>query len=253
MDMVMEHFRRHVESQTTHAQKSSSHSAFQATTQQPPQAQKGSVQNTPIFRGRQPHQPPSSSSPVRDCICGMLHRYANCWYLHPELARPGWQPSSDTQQRVETALQNPNTRRIINRHRARYDQQRQSAPDAPQINQNHTNNAYNSDDEGAFTAFSNHTSSGHHPLQDSWVYDSGSDRHICNSSMHHRLFDYEPVRTNEFVLSGTAMPIQGYGKLRINATKRGQHITILLLNVAYITDYPTNFISISIVEDKRVH
>ena len=71
--------------------------------------------------------------------------------------------------------------------------------------------------------------------------------------MHHHLFDYKLIRTSNFILSGTAMPIQRYKKVQINTTKQGQHITILLLNVAYITDYPTNLISMSIVEDKGMH
>ena len=49
------------------------------------------------------------------------------------------------------------------------------------------------------------------------------------------------------------MLIQRYGKIQINITKQEQHITILLLNVAYIVSYPTNFVSMSIVENKRMH
>ena len=52
MDMVMEHFRRHIKNQTTHAQKSNFHSTFQAITQQFQQAQKNSNQNALTFRNK---------------------------------------------------------------------------------------------------------------------------------------------------------------------------------------------------------
>ena len=71
--------------------------------------------------------------------------------------------------------------------------------------------------------------------------------------MQHRLFDYKPIRTNDFVLSEIVMPILGYKKLRINATKDKYNIIILLLNVAYIINYLINHISINIIENKRVH
>ena len=89
MDMVMEHFCRHVENQITYAQKNSYHLIFQIITQQFQQTQKNSNQSTPTFRNKQLHQPPSLS-PTRNCICNMPHQYTNCWYLHPEFAKPGW-------------------------------------------------------------------------------------------------------------------------------------------------------------------
>ena len=71
--------------------------------------------------------------------------------------------------------------------------------------------------------------------------------------MHHCFFNYKPIHTNDFILNGTAMPIQRYKKIQINTTKQEQYITILLLNIAYITDYPTNLVSMSIVENKKMH
>ena len=70
--------------------------------------------------------------------------------------------------------------------------------------------------------------------------------------MHHHFFNYKSICTNDFIFNETTMLIQKYKKIQINIIKQKQHITISLFNIAYIIDYPMNFVSMNIVKNKKI-
>ena len=71
--------------------------------------------------------------------------------------------------------------------------------------------------------------------------------------MFYRFIEFRASNGIDCIISGTRMPIVGYGKLNVNVTQNGEHRTIELLNVAYVPDYLTNLISIDLVKRKGVY
>lgn len=53
---------------------------------------------------RQRAEPSSPNTSIRNCVCGMSHKYADCYYLNPSKAPEGWTPIVQIQSKVITAL-----------------------------------------------------------------------------------------------------------------------------------------------------
>ena len=71
--------------------------------------------------------------------------------------------------------------------------------------------------------------------------------------MQHRFYDYEKIHMNDYVLSGTTIPIKKYEKFDIKITKRNEPRIMIFLEIIYIFNYPTNLISMSKVKIKKVY
>ena len=71
--------------------------------------------------------------------------------------------------------------------------------------------------------------------------------------MFDRFVEFRSANGIDCIISGTRMPIVGYGKLHVNVMQNGEHRTIELFNVAYVPDYLTNLVSIDLAKRKGVY
>ena len=93
-------------------------------------------------------------------------------------------------------------------------------------------------------------------LRSSWILDHGFDIHVVNDCMQHR-FIKERDCINEFIVAAEneLLSIKAYEKIIINIQTiiEDEKDIILLINVAYISNFMINIVFESILEEKKLH
>ena len=213
--------------------------------------------NRPTYKGRN-QDGSQDDREVPECLCGFKHWWSACYYLNPKAKRPaGWKPKEDIQCEIKEKLEDESLQQRVNKAIEKFNKRKQEDSGQPRSNSAVRSHyaAQDSDleDNLTFTAISlHHTKATDSPLKNSWILDSGSDSHICNSSMKDRLKITRQAHRLDAVTSGTRLQIKCYGELRINVMADNKPGTILLQDVAYVPDYPTNLVSLYKAEAKGV-
>ena len=58
---------------------------------------------------------------------------------------------------------------------------------------------------------------------------------------------------NDYVFSGIIMPIKGYKKIDIKIIKKNESCIMTFFEIVYISNYPTNLISMNKIEAKKMY
>ena len=91
-------------------------------------------------------------------------------------------------------------------------------------------------------------------LQDSWILDNRTNIHVCNSTMLPRFTKTRSSGPEDTLRAGSQiLSIESYGTIDIFINTPIGCQTITLLNVAYVSDFMTNLVSMSILTSKRVY
>ncbi|EFZ03308.2 Integrase, catalytic core [Metarhizium robertsii ARSEF 23] len=163
---------------------------------------------------RQRAEPSSPNTSIRNCVCGMSHKYAECYYLNPSKAPEGWVPIVQVQSKVITALKG--SRRIRTNIERSF---KRSSIDLPQFWPSSTmqdqpkrpaedDTSHVSAKQGkSRAAFATHkfafSTSTNDEYQDYFRLDNCADTHVCNDLS--RFTKYKPLydETIQFGNSGT--------------------------------------------------
>jgi hypothetical protein len=87
------------------------------------------------------------------------------------------------------------------------------------------------------------------PLRDSFILDSSSSIHISHELRH---FDnFRRVQLGDQAICGSdSVTIQGYSEIKVALTNpKGQVKFLRLNNVSYCPEFPTNLVSLKLLED----
>ncbi|EKG08999.1 Integrase catalytic core, partial [Macrophomina phaseolina MS6] len=209
--------------------KSPKHSAFNAS-----------------FKGKDQEPPP--------CLCGQREYYSSCNYLNPDIRPAGWQPDPETQKKIDQQLKSPKRRAKVEKAIANWRTYKSKE------NKNATQESRIKEDsqqpEGvvlaAVTAQA-YSATFMNPLHASWILDSGSDTHICNSSMKDRFNPETSAKPTDTIQCGNStVQIQSFGQATINTNTPKGTSFIKLTKVTYVPSYMANLVSLSALEEKGV-
>ncbi|KAG5287253.1 repeat set, removed, reverse transcriptase-domain containing protein, Ty1/Copia family of RNase HI [Histoplasma ohiense] len=220
------------------------------------------VSNLATFNGRQAGQ-----SRSRTCICGSKHSWVKCYYLNPSQRPEGWKENKQQCKKMDEALKNEDTKKKIDAAISKI-----AASNTEMIEQtlegmvlktsrepiNHiTNHSIDHPtDQSSITSdiipvdrstrclnmnIKSSPSNQHPYLQDSWIFDTGAERHICNNRS--RFLTYEP--TEEQVYTGDSTTrVVGYETVWTYMTNTlSKQFKVILKNAAYIPFSHTNLIT----------
>ena len=250
---LIEKFRQHLRLQRLQqpASTKDTHSAFPANL-------------SPSFRGKQ------VSGPPKPCLCGDTHWLADCYYLVPEKRPKEWKPEGDKQKLVEDALRDSRTKAWAERtleKRKSWDKDRkqqnlsQATLSSTPVAELHASspqpgpsNQVSMGNSGAFICVQASSSAAIWTIQNSWLLDNRTNIHVCNSTMLSRFIKTRSSGPEDTLRAGNQiLPIECYGTIDIfiNTPIGCQMIT--LLNVAYVSDFMTNLVSINILTSKGVY
>ena len=129
-----------------------------------------------------------------------------------------WKPKQDVQHKINEKLKDTLLKQKVEKSINRFNNRKQQGEEKPESTSSVSTKVVDElSDTSAFTAISsNYTRKADSPLKTSWILDSGSDSHICNSTMKDRFITKRAAHKDDTVTSGTCMQIKGYGELRIN-------------------------------------
>ena len=90
------------------------------------------------------------------------------------------------------------------------------------------------------------------PLKHSYILDSGSSLHVSHDLKRFSDFRRAPIG-HHVVCGNSSVTIQGYGEVTIDLTNpKGRVRSLKLHNVAYCPDFPTNLVSLRLLEARDI-
>ena len=105
----------------------------------------------------------------------------------------------------------------------------------------------------AFSIIKSTFMSHQYSLKSSWILSYGSTTHVCNKTMKHRFIKDEDGN-GKTILAGTQiLPIEAFGHMDVYVDTDEGVKTMTLLNVSYIGNFMTNFVSGIALHKKGVH
>lgn len=193
------------------------------------------------------------SNRKRPCICGDSHSWRQCCYLNEAIRPTNWKSDPAIKKQVDRKLEIPKTKQAVERAQQKWKSQRdstQSTQEASttQIPRNNSNFTTEPRLQSTFATLDNQDAI----LHQSFILDSGSDVHTCNSRS--RFTNYREAATLRWVNVGdTRTPVKGEGDVIITLhSPQGPH-QAKLTKVAFIPNHHTNIVAGGILEDHGVH
>jgi len=235
-----------------------------------------------------PERPSKKTS--RECVCGNIHDYRQCWYLFPEKAPDGWTPSQQTETAIRTKVTGTKVIRYgleklfklckeripdflkdalfcnkANKSETKPKGKTPRASSDPSEAVAHATIAMESldvDSNGDIsacssisTAFmtSNFSKNDFQKMKDQFYADSAANRHFCNNVERFETFDPDFVKEPVAFgdTSGTALA-KGTVKIAIDKPD-GRIGTLILRDVLYVPNFLTNLISTAKLEDRGIY
>jgi hypothetical protein len=236
--------------------------AFPATFQgeEPPQPQGQQSQ------GQQPQGQGKGRKPV--CLCGKNHYYGKCFYLNAAVRPDGWKPDQEIQNKIDQAIkEKPSLKDAISRS-IKFITEKLGKSSKKEEKEGSTSST---PPAAAFAGFSQtlqppqgnsiqtslapacfHTGK-LYPLHNSFILDSGSDWHICNSIDRFIKGTYKPLNFSQSMWAGDGdATIEGYGEVIIRIQTPSGTGVFRLLNVAYVPTFHVNVISVRRLAAKQL-
>lgn len=92
------------------------------------------------------------------------------------------------------------------------------------------------------------------PLKDSFLLDSASSIHVSHDRLRFSNFRRPPPAVGHYALCGSGtVAIHGYGEVDVVVTnQKGRKRILRLHNVAYCPQFPTNIVSLQLLEDRGI-
>ncbi|EQL38581.1 hypothetical protein BDFG_00152 [Blastomyces dermatitidis ATCC 26199] len=160
-----------------------------------------------------PQQNTSSSATFRNCICGARHRYAQCYYLNPSRKPPGWEENREKRAQIDQALKNQELKRRVDRAISRDSSANTDMIDGAVLGgmvlKQPTDIKISDSDPQSINPqsidlqirkISMNSSNSRSYLQNSWIFDTGAEQHICNNRTH--FLSFTPANENAEVYTG---------------------------------------------------
>ncbi|KAG7000123.1 hypothetical protein FOFC_03570 [Fusarium oxysporum] len=205
---------------------------------------------------------PSSNTGFRNCVCGMSHKYTDCYYLNPLGAPEGWTPIVQIQSKIITTVKGSRRLRANierNLKRSNIDLPKFWPSDTTKNQPKHlaedetsSTNKFLSKSRAAFvTSRSAFGTTAKDEYGDCFRLDNCADTHVCNDLS--RFTNYTPLddETIEFGNSGTH--ITGIGNVTVHVDTPTGAGLIQLENVAYVSGFHWNLINTHSLEQQGLY
>ena len=187
----------------------------------------------------------------KECLCGRLHRFRDCFYLVEEKRPKGWKANTDIQERIDAKLRNPRVKEAVDRALAQAKKQQPPPPeDKKDTSETDTEST---DGTFAISTFTTSEREGAYALHDSFILDSASTTHVCNTRK--RFQTLRPASKGDYLIAGAShIPIEGYGIVEITLKRTPTASrTIKLAEVALVPSFHTNIVSLDRLMQRNVH
>jgi reverse transcriptase-like protein/Pol polyprotein/gag-pre-integrase-like protein len=191
-----------------------------------------------------PKKDSTSNRPT--CFCQQEHFYKDCPYINNSNRPNGWRPDPDIQKRLDNKLEKDF------RFKRRVEAIRRSQKkDSKDTNKTSTETKGPTVRAAMYTIGSSYCSTDDSLLRDSFLLDSASESHVCNS--RDRFTDLKPAPEDAYLKGGGGyVKIEGFGTVVIKPEPVDEgDCEITLHDVAFAPMFPVNLVSYTIAMSKR--
>ena len=199
----------------------------------------------------------NAPSTLRDCVCGMAHRYADCYYLNPSKAPATWTPIVQIQSKVITAVKG--SKRLQEKIKKNFDRNKIALPKfwpadtAKRQNEQATDNGATNANAAPVASRASYatlrfvsSTISVDERDDYFRLDNCADTHVCNDLS--RFIDYKPLYDEMIRFGNTDTHIQGIGKVLVHVETPSGSSLISLEDVAYVPGFHLNVINTDALE-----
>ncbi|KAI8397360.1 hypothetical protein FOFC_20632 [Fusarium oxysporum] len=212
---------------------------------------------------RQRTQPSSSSTNPQQCVCGMSHRYADCYYLNPSKAPEGWTPAIQVQSKVITAVKG--SRRLRTNIEKNFRRNKINLPKFWQSDTTENQHKTPTEDETSNTAaalprksraafvtskFALSTTA-KDEYGDCFRLDNCADTHVCNDLS--RFTKYKPLDNEVIEFGDSGTYITGVGNVTVHVDTPSGPGLIQIENVAHVPGFHWNLINTHSLEQQGLY
>ena len=210
-------------------------------------------------RQRADSTPTITNSPtsLRDCVCGLAHKYADCRYLNPSSAPRGWTPIVQIQSKVITAIKGSKRLRTkIEKNFLRNkialprfwpkDTSRDQPEDTIADNAGSTPASATRSRASFATSKFAFGAAAKDEYDDYFRLDNCADTHVCNDLS--RFNQYRPLHDDTIQFGDTDARIEGTGKVAVHVDTASGPSLIQLDDVAYVPGFHWNLINTDSLE-----
>jgi hypothetical protein len=200
----------------------------------------------------------SFPTPLRDCVCGLAHKYMDCRYLNPKSAPSGWNPIVQIQSKVITAIKG--SKRLRTKIEKNFLRNKIALPNfwpadasanqperATEDNVASTQTSATARSRASFAtsrfAFS---TAAIDEFNDYFRLDNCADTHVCNDLT--RFTQYKPLYEELIRFGDTDTHIEGTGNVTVHIDTLSGPSVIELENVAYVPGFHWNLINMDSLE-----
>ncbi|EMT69241.1 hypothetical protein FOC4_g10000290 [Fusarium odoratissimum] len=212
---------------------------------------------------RQRTQPSSSSTNPQQCVCGMSHKYADCYYLNPSKAPEGWTPAIQVQSKVITAVKG--SRRLRINIEKNFRRNKINLPKFWRSDTTENQHKTLTEDETSNTAaalprksraafvtskFALSTTA-KDEYGDCFRLDNCADTHVCNDLS--RFTKYKPLDNEVIEFGDSGTYITGVGNVTVHVDTPSGPGLIQIENVAHVPGFHWNLINTHSLEQQGLY
>jgi hypothetical protein len=196
------------------------------------------------------------------CVCGVKHQYVDCPYLNEAIQTPGWQKNDETATKVANALRKFKVKQQVDKQFANWKKEQEekakSNPNSSDLNatEPQKKGSWATAIRSSFTGSMEDSFIGSTDdfLQDCALLDSACSDHVINHRRKERFIKTRSAGPEDILYAGKDQyQIEAFGKSWIEVMTPTGKERQDLENVAYVSGFLTNCISLSQLKKKNVH
>ncbi|POS82347.1 hypothetical protein EPUL_006225, partial [Erysiphe pulchra] len=197
----------------------------------------------------------SNQSNRPECVCGKFHDIAYCNYLNPKKSRPSWwKPNKDIKAKIERYCRDhPDFARKVQDQLRNWEvEQSNKKKGFKKFSGSMQSVAFTEEDNIGAAILAGSASSC--SLFNSVILDSGTNVHVVNDAMAHRILNSREATSADKVFSGDGV-LQATAIVQAEVhVKLGERSKVLTLNEAFfIPGYMTNLVSLKRLNSVNIH
>jgi hypothetical protein len=204
----------------------------------------------------------SSNTGIRNCVCGMSHKYTDCYYLNPLAAPEGWTPIVQIQSKIITTVKGSKRLRAnIERNLKRNNidlpkfwpsDTMKNQPKHPAEDETSSTDKFPSKSRAAFvTSRFAFGTTAKDEYGDCFRLDNCADTHVCNDLS--RFTNYTPLDNEIIEFGNSGTHITGIGNVTVHVDTPTGSGLIQLENVAHVPGFHWNLINTHSLEQQGLY
>ena len=202
-----------------------------------------------------------SAEDLPDCLCGRKHHWAECFYLNDGYPRnPNWKPNKKVKEEVAKKLKDDKLRTRVEKSIKRWKEANGKQREGDKQNTFSAQELEASDKQEEelqpFSFASSYTASveTNFNLRNAVIYDTGSNVHVVNKYMEHRIISRKPAQQGQGLIAGGHFyPVKEIVHAEVFPAVGARKVIINMPDALFIPEFMTSVVASEKLSKKGLH